>query len=371
MQEYIDHSDWYRIISATTMEVNNFFFNKQYQGKLGLYLCVLKEFHLNNADGIQFHISRTKDRNLLILAKLRLAIITKNENFDLETLAPILGNDLFAGEAYFLLARYYSLFNDHESAKENDLCAYSELRELAPRKSIRALLNYVASDAKASPEKSLISDYKNVYHKALELKEIGMAGLALMKVSAEYQKNEEYKQALHFIEQALELMENDKGQIHHYHTMSAKCHLLYITGSQEEADLLFDEVIESPFEELKESIELLSQMRQQNFHDLYDQYLAPRWNARKAELQQEDFSKRVSLTPLEGKLLNLLSDDGAEDISDLVKKIYGKKIDFAIAQNRFRVLLSRLVKKQPGIITREGTHITFNKENLTIKHSAS
>ena len=66
-------------------------------------------------------------------------------------------------------------------------------------------------------------------------------------------------------------------------------------------------------------------------------------------LRSEIENAKAKLTVFESKLVELLVEQPRKK-EDLVTLLYGNQVDYLSANNRFKVLLSRLRKKRPNLI---------------------
>jgi len=245
------------------------------------------------------------------------------------------------GEIHFVVALAFETLENHEKSKLHYRIAADELARIgAKRKALKADMNHLAADSCIEPDsKRLIADYLFGYRQARKLKEFGIAGTVLNNVSREYHRIGAYAMALKFSNRAVALLERDFGTLHYYLAIVHRAHVLLDLGRSEEAQLDLDRARASTFIEVKSALALLED--KEAAADA--KHLTPSWRERKAT------QAPTPLTELENQLIELLSQEPREKF-ELMDALYGKKLSFEVRENRFKVLLSRLRTKRPGLI---------------------
>lgn len=286
-------------------------------------------------------------------AKLRLQIRTRSiQEVLLEhtiRLAESTSDLVWRGELYFILALAYEVSaKDHEARDFFKLS--SETLELAGcrKKSLKAFANYIAAETRANPEKKLIVEYDYVYRKAKQLKELGVAGMALNNISREYQRAGALNLALKTVTRAIACLKQDFGSLHYYLAIVHRAHVLLDLKREREASLDLEQAATSDFPEIKEAVKILQKLYSQNANTSITTNLTNfTWRERITEGPTETNTPQFSET--EEKVVRLLAT-GSYDKFEIIEHLYGKTVDFESAENRFKNLIGRIRKKQPGLI---------------------
>jgi hypothetical protein len=349
-----------------------------------MYLDVLLPYLKGDVDELRSRVKalRQMDQDeLLPVAELRLQIregrLDPHFADSVARAASAEGTSpLWRGECAFVAAMAYEQMGDHQKCKDLYLRA-SQLLEQggASRKSVRALQNHVAEESRLFPQKRLIPDYNYVYRKAKKVRDYGVAGMALMNISREYQLLKAHSAALKFANRALAYAERERGSRCFYLILAHRCHVLMEMGRREEAKLDFDELKAAPFPEVKAVMEVLTKLFFDPSISLTDGSILPaNWSERLKETEAPDqagsLHKIESIRPaeLETTLIQLL-DERPRDKFELVSALYGDQIGFVVAENRLKNLLNRVRKKSPGAIVLENGCYRLVQDTLLRKKS--
>lgn len=277
-------------------------------------------------------------------------------------------NNLWEGETMFLLGLAWCEAGEYERSKKFYMNAHRLFwREGVKKKALKALLNSVVAESRLNKEKKLIVDYFFVAQKAMETGDSIVAGICHLNIAQEYRKMGALESALRSINKAIDFMQADRGINHFYFSILERCHIYIELDRFSEARLDYQIAQEAPFPEIQEGLKVIDTLL--GNHSLIDEErLDPSWKSRLHEIRVG--RKRVSFTKMESRLLELLSA-GTVTKEHLMTSLYGDRIDFAVRENRFKVLLSRMRKKAPSlIITSEaGYHLENEAFLLPIEKS--
>lgn len=306
-----------------------------------------------------------------LLIEIRLAIrtgtILKEQIEELKSAIATASNSSgWLAEASFVLALAYEARRNYVASREAYLQAATQLSAVgAQRKSIKALLNAVASESRIDmASKRIIADYMLIYNKAKTCGEPGVAGVALYNVSLEFQREGALSVALRFCERSLALLRHDYGTLHYYSAVVHRCHLLLQLGRRVEAADAYDLARVAPFKEIQDALRALPSAVNPAFH--YEGNIAtllPTWEDRLVRIGRNDNDSSEKFGALEVRLLQLLSR-GPKEKHELIELLYGNKIALEHSENRLKVLLSRVRKKRPGLICRIGNHYKISDYSL-------
>jgi hypothetical protein len=247
-------------------------------------------------------------------------------------------------EFSFVIAMAYEIRGEDESAstyyrsasKFFDLCKI-------PKKSVKALQNYLAAESRVHPEKKLFVDYHYVYRKAKKCQEYAAAGVALANISREYQNAGAFSLALKYANRAAAILKKDFGSIHYFLTIAHRAHLLFEMGRVVEAKNDFEELSLGQFQEVIAAKEALAALfagkrLEANANLIFN------WQERVKEKRENSIRTKAVLSALEEKFVHFLSEAPREKY-DIILYLYGEGVDLEVAENRFKNLLGRLRKK--------------------------
>lgn len=284
--------------------------------------------------------------------QIRMRSIEENLLKDCMHLAETTNNLTWRGELYFIMALAYEVEANDERARDFFKIS-SEILELAgcKRKSIKAFANYIAAETRIYPEKKLIVEYDYVYRKAKYLKEFGVAGMALNNISREYHRAGALNLALKTVTHALVYLRQDFGSLHFFLTVVHRAHVLLDLKREREALLDLEQAAASDFLEIREAVKILQKIYFPRKGDAEPAINSERatftWRERATDGSRGGNAPKFS--ELEEKLVRFLAT-GAYDKFEIIERLYGKNVDFEAAENRFKNLIGRIRKKQPGLI---------------------
>ena len=311
-------------------------------------------------------------KELSLLAHLRLK--RRQHILDLELVQTAesqihkITNEFWKGELYFFLGLCFEDLNLHsQSIRVYEIATKLLFKVGAKRKSVKSLHNTIAAqDREGKLTKLMISDYQFVAGRAIEVGEFSIAGIGYMNISREYQRLGALDLAVYFSERAFKYLKDDIASLNYFLLIAHQCDLLIQVGRLQEAQLKLNELRLSPFKEIEETIHVLNKkmnLTDANLEDL--DHLNLNWQERKNSLSFD--SKKIGLGEIETQIIEILSQGPAER-EELISQIYGDKVDFETLLNRFKVCLSRLRKKWPGLVIYEKGKYRISNEVAIFKN---
>ena len=306
----------------------------------------------------------------LMLAELRLRIrnhaIERSLLAEATQLAARAGD--WAGEIEFVVGMSYSKIPDHALAQSAYQRAFQSLERLgARRKATKALFNHVVCESRVHPEKKLIADYHHLVKRAAKFKDYGTAAICCSNISREYQKLGALEVALRYCDRALKFLKDDIGTLDYYLVVVHRCHLLVDLGRLQEAELEFQTARSGDFPEVREALKVVDAIRNGSRpaldRDVNRKMLTPTWQER----LEEKKSNQKRLTPLEGKLLQLIAQAPRTKF-EIIAQLYPEKADFKLLEDRFKNLMNRLKKSRPGLIILENKKYRISDESFLEQH---
>lgn len=256
------------------------------------------------------------------------------------------------GEIAFVVGMAYLELKEYENAKNIFKVSYQELDLYgAKKKAVKALLNVLVAESRAHNKKKLLIDYEFVANKALAAQDSIVAGICYMNISREVQLIGSLNLALKYINRSITCLMSDQGINHYYSAILQRCHVLLDLGRTLEAQLDYEEALLSPHLHIQEATKILSLMFKKDKPlqntEIQIEKLDPTWRGRLKDFLSH--KKYSNLSDLESNLIeSLLTKKRTKN--ELIDILYGNKIDYPAAENRFRVLLSRLKKRHPGLV---------------------
>lgn len=280
------------------------------------------------------------------LTKLRSHLKTTNNLEEIEKVtAPKL--DFFSCEYSFIKGFSASRRADHLTAKKYFLKAYKQYAKVGTKKkSILALQNYVSAETHLNPTKRMIPERQMLLKKSLEVNAKGVAGLASLDLSLEYEEIGATQMAIDFARQATRLLESHTETYQHGCALIHHARICYKYQLKTEAQKSYSLLKTYAISEIKEQLKGLDYIIEgvsstDKFQELGT---TPWW-----QLHLQKNGHKTKLGKLPEKLIELLSH-GPMNKEQIIEELYGNNMDYLSLENRFNVLLSRLRKKIPELI---------------------
>ena len=250
-------------------------------------------------------------------------------------------------EAHFLLGWAYREIKKFKEAKDTFKKCYKLLWDIgAKKKAVKSMLNYVVCQSSLDNRKRYLIDYQMVSKKALEVGDPIVAGLCQLNMAREYRLLGSFELAIKLINQSVQNLEADRGANNYYFAIIERCNLLIELKRFTQAYSDYEILKESNLTEIKEATKMLY-LKLGKKVDININHLDPVW----AEvLGQKEHVCDYNLTKYETLLLKYLSE-GEKEKNDIIQYLYGDNLNFESADNRFKVLLSRLRKKDSELIS--------------------
>lgn len=268
-------------------------------------------------------------------------------------------------ELYFLAAYAAAEIQSYQFSKEIYKKAYARLKKIgAERKAVKSLMNMVVSEQCDKDSKKLILDYNFVATEARKIQDPIVEGLCFLNMSYEHRKLGGLELSLNFVNQALDLLQNDFGANHYYSALAHRCHVLIELGRYNEALFDFQKIKASRASENLEALKVIQVLLGEKQMEVKMDHLEHTWRERL--FLSKKGKKTKKLTKTENELLQVLST-GPKGKAELIEALYGEKIDFFAAESRLKMLLSRFRKKCPGVISIENSQYQIVDDNFLIQ----
>lgn len=255
---------------------------------------------------------------------------------------------LWKGELAFLIARSFEICEDHKQGSKWYKISAKELEAAgAKKKSIKAFQNYLAEENRAHPDRRLIPEFLYIFKKASKIGEKGVAGVALMNISREYERVGAYRPALKFVNRALSFLERDAGSLHYYLALVQRSHLFYSMGREEEAFADYEAAFVSDHSEVKAALSVIENLFQGK-GEVVKKDLTPGWKYR----LQDQAREKNKLGDMESKFISYIAET-PRDKFQIIEYLFGTTMEFEKMENRFKNLLGRVRKKHPNLLVFE------------------
>lgn len=168
------------------------------------------------------------------------------------------------GEIWFVVAMAFEQLDQTAQARKYYELAADALTSLgAVKKAVKARLNAVVAESHLHPEKKLLAEYYFIYKEAKSLGQAGVAGIAYLNISREYQRMGAPLVALKYCNRALSLQQHEAGTVSYFLTLVHRAHLNLQLGRTAEAQLDYEQAESSPFPEVRHALEVVDEFRQQ------------------------------------------------------------------------------------------------------------
>lgn len=257
------------------------------------------------------------------------------------------------GEMGFVAGYASWTIGDFESAVSYYTVARKHLLACGSfKKALKVAQNILATKTCIDVHLKCIPEYNQIFLEARKLRDYATCGLAMLNISREYQKMGALNLALKTIDVAITHFKKEHGTLHYYLARAHRAHLLVQLGDYPSAVLDIEECLTSNFPEVQGAIKVLESIETQSQAAELPQILNPTWKSRASRLSTEK-NPEIRMHDLEEKLLAILRN-GPKAKVDLVEALYGTKIDYESAENRFKNLLVRIRKKAPNLIALMG-----------------
>lgn len=257
-------------------------------------------------------------------------------------------DELWMGEAYFMLALCYAKLKLYLKAKEYFKTSFIHLKNIGcKRKVLLAFQNFLAGISNSEPNISLISEYLVLIKEAKRLKFFDIEALTLLNLSREFQDRNATLLALDYCVRAEQLGRENLGSLQYWLIIAHKADLLIELKRIHEATLVYEELMAAENIEIKQSIEVLKVKLESTSDKYFDKAQAsPTWEERLTESKNRP-KKHVG--ELEQKLIGFILEKPRTK-QEIVIHLYGSKLDKHMLDSRFKKLISKARKKIPGII---------------------
>lgn len=321
-------------------------------------------------------LPRTSDLDVCLrLVRLRLQIRQSTvETGLLDELRSAPCDPFWRGEVAFVLALGFGSRRDFAQESLAYKQAYAAFTaQGCARKALKSLQNHLAAESSLRPNVRFLAELLYLFKQARRLREFGMAGLALVDLSREYQKIGALRTALKFANRAVTYLERDVGTIHYYFALAHRCHVLFQLERSVEAMNDYELIRSAPFSEIRETAVTLVRMFPETLRastppeeELTFAVCAasPSWQERRAKLENERLRISQCFGELTEKLIFFIGEQ-PRTRDEIISNLYGNRLDFLILENRFKNLLARVRKKAPGlIIFHNGTYALADTDYL-------
>lgn len=303
------------------------------------YALMLRLYKKNELEAL--NLIRLTDRHLFVMRHIFNGLSRK------QTLSLYNSVDIyeprFQGEIYFYLGKTFKEDHKFDFAMACFQKAYlSYERQTCHKKAVESLYQYTMIQAQESESQNLIPEFEFLIKKALKSSAHLTASKCYYHIGRHYMNQGATELALDYASQALDNLDGNHGVEFFYHALLFRCSLLLDLGQKNVALFDYQKAKASNFTSLKSKLKEL-----------------------KSVFENEE---ELNLTKTESLLVKALND-GPLNKQDLVLKIYGDKIDWLAAESRFKMLLSRLKRKYPTILTlRDGKYFA-NKDQDVVSAS--
>ena len=295
----------------------------------------------------------THEKKIIIeLGLLRLDIRKASVNADRinETLEAVDFFPDWLGETYFVVAMAFediqkldAAFNYYKKA-EDEFAKYK-----CEKKSIKSRLNMAVINSKQFSKKSHIHEYYQIYRKARASNAHDVAGICLLNISREYEEANAMGLAEQYAKRSLTILQNFSGHRSYFLAAAHYCNLLIKLERLWEAKELYEDCELSGLPEIEAALNVLSTHMNKSLNIGYKKnrgahHATEQWKERLQEIESNDKNNKQRLTDLEEKLVSYLSTKPRTK-AEIIAFLYGEKILYSAAENRFYNLLNRLKKK--------------------------
>ena len=236
----------------------------------------------------------------------------------------------FHGELYFSIAHKLEELGELVQAQSLYKAAYKSYQsQNCSKRAIECLFFFTRISASIQSDFNTIAEFEFVLKRAIKANELSLVGMCHLAMAQEYKRLKCYEVALEHITSAIGYMEDEKGAELFYRALLHRSHLLILLGFKNQARFDYQKVVAAKMKVLQPTL--------RNIRNLLDS------------------SEMIKLTKSEKRLVEALMKNPMSK-KDLIIRLYGNKIDWFAADSRFKMLLSRLRKKDSTLV--------FEKQDL-------
>ncbi len=317
------------------------------------YLQTLILYYQGEINLLKIHISKRKNQDTLqLMANIRLQIIKQSvKPSDLKLLKRVIESNskldlIWKAEASFLLGWAKREIKEFQEAKVIFKRTYNLLWEVnAKKKAVKSLLNHVVCQSHIDPTKRYLLDFRVIEQKALEVEDPIVAGLCQLNMARDYRFLGSFDLSEELINKAIQNLERDRGSNNYYFAVLERCYLNIELKRMNSAHRDYQIIKESELYEIQEASKVILGILGGDVK-VDQSSLDPVWQD---VLTKQELRSDYKLTKNETQLFNFLTN-GEQSKSSIISHLYGERIDIESAENRFKVLLSRLNKKAPNLV---------------------
>lgn len=307
------------------------------------------------------------------IAQVRLQIRTCRFNQDLldQLETNIDASGIWQGEIAFVLGMAYETLENNPKAEKFYMMSFQSFEKLGvQKKAIKALHNAIAARSRIPHTEALTHELHTLHEKAMEAEAYDVAGMALNNLSREFQKMGAIRVALKYSNQAVELIrKNMFGSRTYFLTLCNRAHILLDMDLFSQAVEDYEEAQTCSMKELRAAVHVLFDVFRSRGIEVMEPSFGKSnrrlktWEQRKQRETIVGERKEVSLSPLQSKLVSLLTQgprskqelmevlfeikEDEDSLSDTCPKVQKKQ------DTRFRQLIFKIRQKRPSLIVHE------------------
>lgn len=313
---------------------------------------------LKNSIAIAKNAAQSDSKYLAIVHLCELRYIIRNGAVDkncidnYNQLIPSLPS-FWNGEFQFVLSNAAAILNLHELSLNYSLRSAKEFKRIgALKKSVRALMNALASESCIRPEKHYLPDLLYIYRSAKAAGDSISVGTTLINISREYQKLGLFNIAVKYANRSIAIFtRSNPAGLDYCLALTHRAYLYCEIGVYPNAAVDIEAALISNFPEVQSAVKIMSEkflnlkfaQRTPKNQLSNTQFTNPSWTERRSE----DLPKHTS--KLESKLIDILIKK-PQSKSELCRLLYGDRIDIFAKENRLGNLLNRVRKRHPYLI---------------------
>ncbi len=357
-----------KIIEDSLHDLKEIYFLHRTEEEIFLYLEVLIAYFEGDVDTI-YKVSKHENISEVVfnLSLLRASVVKQQVDIDLlnilEKKVKLLDSTFWKAETYFVIAWSFRELGSYHNGAVYFQKAYKALWNIgAKKKAVKSLLNHVVCQTHLDSSKRYLNDFQYLHKKAIEVQDPIVQGLCELNMGREYRILKSYDLAQTYIYNSVELLEGDRGNNNYYFAILERALLNLELKRFKQAHLDYQVVQESSLPEIQEAAKVLL-VKIGSRETINKNMLDPVW----VDVLENKQIKNLKLTQMEAQLIEYLSvcEKRKEDI---IFYLYGDKLNIESAENRFKVLLSRLRKKAPNLISYFQGYYTLSEGSTSKIH---
>ncbi len=344
------------LIDADIGQLTKLFFEVEYHSEDFNYIQIMMAYYLNDLAKLKrIQDTLTKDSFFDVFLKARIAIL-ENSSYQIKSIDNFRDSP-YLGDLFFAMALIAAQKEDHLAVKDNFLMAHHSYMKIgAQKKALNAQMNTITAEGNIDIRKRLLSNYIEALDILIKRGSYTSAANICVNIADEFHKVGAQRSAFRYLEKALKLLEDQNNTLQYAQALTHLCETQFCLNQKLNAMKTLKELHRYEFKEIKESTKAIENIYLNGKNKINNDSLTTAWRIR---------LNRTTAVNLLGEIsdqLILLLAHRPYHFSELIDQLY-PSIDEIDAKNRLTTLISRINKKDDGLIQFDQEAQTYTLSN--------